>query len=138
MDFSKIIAVISAFVLIVCLVLSMITLVVLRNAVAENGQLQAEAKSLLNDLNTTADKFEDHLVLKQEEPTEIPVDADAEIFVLREFEGKLGVYDESGVMLHWVELDLALLPQSERQALSEGITVEGRMALLSYLLDYGE
>ena len=138
MDFSKLIAVISAFVLIVCLVLSMTTLVVLRNAVAENGQLQEEAKGLLNDLNSTADKLEDNMnvVLEQEEREELPVDANAEIFVLREFEGKIAVYDEGGTMLHWVDTNLALLPTSERQALSEGITVEGRTALLSCLLDY--
>ena len=138
MDFSKIIAVISAFVLIVCLVLSMTTLVVLRNAVAENGQLQDEAKSLLQDLNTTADKLEDNLVLDQEEHEEIPVGIDAEFFVLREFEGKIGIYDENGIMLHWVEVDLNLLPKSERQVLSDGITIEGRKTLLSYLLDYAE
>ena len=138
MDFSKLIAVISAFVLIVCLVLSMTTLVVLRNAVAENEQIQANAKSLLEDMNVTANKLETNAntLLKEDSQGDIPVGADAEIFVLREFEGKIAVYDENGTMLHWVDANLALLPTSERQALSEGITVEGRTALLSCLLDY--
>ena len=140
MDFSKLIAVISAFVLIVCLVLSMTTLVVLRNAVDENRQLQVEAQALLNDLDDTSNKLETNVntVLKEDAQDEIPVGADAELFLLRAFEGKIGIYDESGVMLHWIEIDLNLLPASERQALSDGITIEGRKALLSYLLDYAE
>ena len=138
MDFSKLIAVISAFVLVVCLVLSMTTLVVLRNAVAENEQIQANAKSLLEDMSVTANKLETNANawLDDEEKEDIPTHADTETFILREFEGKIAIYDEGGTMLHWVDVNLALLPTSERQALSEGITVEGRTALLSCLLDY--
>lgn len=138
MVFSKLIALISTFVLIVCLVLSMTTLVVLRNAVAENEQVQNEAKELINDLSASVDKLEaaTTATLKNNEEDDVPTGADAEIFTLCEYEGKIAVYDASGVMLHWLDVDLSLLPKSERAALAEGIEVESRTALFSYLQDY--
>lgn len=138
MDFSKLMAIISTFTLIVCLVLSITTLVVLRNAVEENEQIQHEAKTLINDLNTSVDKLEAtaNSSLKDDQQQEIPVNAEAEIFTLREHEGKIAVYTKDGIMLHWVNVNLNLLPGSERAALAEGIEVESRQSLFSYLQDY--
>jgi hypothetical protein len=138
MDFSKIIAVISAFVLIVCLVLSMTTLVVLRNAVAENGQVQKEARTLVDELNVSVERLETTTdsALKNENQSDVPTGADPERFTLREYEGKIAVYAEDGVILHWVNVNLDLLPKNERAALKEGVEVEGVASLLSHLQDY--
>lgn len=138
MDFSKLMAVISAFVLIVCLVLSITTLVVLRNAVAENGLIQEDAKSLIGELNTSVDRLESTTNSQLENTTdeELPVNADTERFTIREYEGKIAIFTEDGRMLHWLDVDLSLLPKNEREALAEGIEVKSRASLLSYLQDY--
>lgn len=138
MDFSKLTALISAFVLIVCLVLAMTTLVVLRNAVAENEQVQNEAKTLIDDLGASVDKLEStsRESFKDETGKDIPTNVNTERFTLREYEGSIAIYDETGTMLHWLSVNLSLLPQSERNALAEGIEIEGRSSLISCLQDY--
>ena len=140
MDFSKIFAIISTFVLIVCLTLSITTLVVLRNAIDENSQMQLQAERLLGDLNISVDKLDSavnsELSLDETGQADLPTNAKAETFSIREYNGKIAVYNADGTMIHWVDVNTALLPLEERKALTEGIEVQTWDALISCLQDY--
>ncbi len=135
MDFSKIFAIISSFVLIVCLTLCITTLVVLRNAIDENETLQADAVRLVKELDTSVDKL-DTVIADNQAQGDLPTNAAAEIFSIRECNGKIAVYNDDGVMLHWVDVNTALLPAGERTALAQGIEVQGWESVISCLQDY--
>ena len=140
MDFSKIFAIISTFVLIVCLTLSITTLVILRNAIDENEQLQVEADRLLDDLNASVDKLDTTVNTKppsnQTEQEDVLTNAEAEVFSVREYNGKIAIYNADGAMIHWVDVNTALLPIGERTALEQGIEIQTWDSLISYLQDY--
>lgn len=139
MDFSKLFALVSTFVLIVCLTLSMTTLVVLRNAIDENSQMQAEAQGFLDDLNTAVDKLDSAAVNSPSDQTgqeDLPTNADTEVFSIREYNGKIAVYNADGAMIHWVDVNTALLPTEERSALKDGVEVQSWEAMVSCLQDY--
>jgi len=139
MDFSKLFALISTFVLIVCLTLSMTTLVVLRNAIDENSQMQAEAQGFLDDLNTAVERLDSAAIDPPSDQTgkeDVPTNVSAEVYSIREYNGKIAVYNADGAMIHWVDVNTALLPSEERSALKDGIEVQSWEAMASCLQDY--
>ena len=140
MDFSKLFAIISTFVLIVCLTLSITTLVVLRNAIDENTQMQTQAERLLDNLNTSVDKLDfaanAELPSDKTDQEDILTNTTPESFSIREYNGKIAVYNADGNMIHWVDVNTSLLPTDERAALAEGIEVQTWDAMVSCLQDY--
>lgn len=51
------------------------------------------------------------------------VDAPAEVYVIRAYNGIIGVFDADGLLIKTVNTAMSTLPVSDREALEEGITV---------------
>ena len=140
MDISKFFAIIGSFLLIVCLTLSITTLVVLRNAIDENEQMQGNAAQLIDQLNASVNRFDTTVnadVTDSEDTLEdLPTNAKTEQFWVREYNGKIAVYNTEGNMIHWADTNVSLLPAKDREALAAGIEVESMERLIALLEDY--
>ncbi len=136
MDMGKVFTALGAFLLAVCLVLSITTLTVLRNAIDEGRQIQREAEALMDVLSGSVDKLEDSVeVIKPVEDTPVDTPAEEPIFILRTVNGKPGIFNEEGQMLHWIDLSVELLPTSDRALLEQGLRIEGIQKLLQTIED---
>ena len=139
MDTSKILLIICAFALIVCLTLCITTLAVLRNAVAENGTLQSEATVLVQKLDECVDRL-DEVTPEQNASIEVSGGTDttdtAEGFCLRESNGSIGVYTTDGYLVKLLDVSVSTLPFAARQALQKGITVGSWEELIGLIQDY--
>jgi hypothetical protein len=63
-------------------------------------------------------------------------ETDEEIFVLREYEGVIGVFDSSGVLVDIINVQVISLPEADRRMLESGIYAFSRGELLSLIEDY--
>lgn len=138
MDMIKFLAVISSFILMVCLVLALTSLVSLRHAVAESTAAQAEAQSVVDGLNDYLEQLR-----AEEDPSEptLPAGASPESplgdkLLVREINGYVGVYSSDGYMIRLLDVRVDSLPKREREALAVGIEVASWEALEALLLDY--
>jgi hypothetical protein len=139
MDISKLLAVLCCFVLIVCLTLSITTLVVLRNAVAENGALQNEAEALVAELNGCVDVLNQSIEQETSVPTvndTTKTDVLSDAFCIREVNGKIGVYTSDGYLIRLLEVNVDTLPQKDREALKKGIVINSWRELIAIIQDY--
>ena len=138
MDASKILLVICAFALIVCLTLCITTLAVLRNAVAENGTLQSEATVLVERLDGCVERLDGYT----SEDGSIEVSGGAEAskketgFCLRENNGSIGVYTIDGYLIKILDVSPNTLPKAAREALQKGVTVGSWEELIGLMQDY--
>ena len=135
MDMTKLFGVICTFLLIVCLVFSITSLTSLRNALAENDALQAQAEELNAQLDLCIaqlnKKLEEHFL-----PTASTTTENEPTLYLREANGRVGVYTQAGELLYAVEGSSLTLPPVEREALVRGIEVHGWDELLTLIRDY--
>ena len=137
MDISKLFTAICSLVLIVCLTLSITTLVVLRNAIDENKQVQNEAERLVDELDQSLVRLENSVNKNADTDKELPANAStSESYVIRAYNGKIGAYTSSGSLIYLIDYDVSLLPKSARGALEKGIEVESLEALQQILMDY--
>ena len=135
MDISKLIAIICAFLLIVCLAFAITSIASLRNALEENDALQEQAAAL----NARLDDCVDQLNLQLEQhftPTVATPSTSEPTLYLRESDGRVGVYTSEGELLYAVEISALSLPPAEREALAKGIEVHGFRELLNLIRDY--
>lgn len=141
MRLSKVFFVLGVGVLAVCLVLSITTLQVLRNAISENGLIQENAYSLVGELNgcvralgelsTPSVPVEEEG--KGEEAKE--VSASAERYWLRANGRKIGLYNAEGRLLKLLDLPLDSLPASAREELAKGVSLSSLEELFDLLRD---
>ena len=142
MDMSKIFTVICCFILIVCLTLCISTLVVLRNSIAENEAVQNDALELVQNLDASLENMNQTLK-EHDESISVSVDDDRpviqlESFVIRQINGKIGVYTSDGILLRVLDISLDMLPRRDREMLTEGITVGSLKELMALIQDYTE
>ena len=139
MRLSKVFMFLSAGVLAVCLVLSITTLQVLRNAVSENGRIQENAYSLVEDLSGCVRALGDlpspALPVDTEEPGKESIDvaARAESYWLRSVGGKIGLYNAGGKLLELFSIPVDALPLSLREELKNGILLSSLEEALELL-----
>ena len=140
MDASKILLVICAFALIVCLTLCITTLAVLRNAVAENGTLQSEATALVERLDGCVERLDGYTPEAEDGSIEVSGGADTSKvekgFCLRESNGSIGVYTTDGYLIKVLDVSPSTLPKTAREALQKGITVGSWEELIGMIQDY--
>ena len=138
MDMIKFLAVISSFILMVCLVLALTSLVSLRHAVAESTAVQAEAQGVVDDLNDyleqlRAEEDADEPTLPAGASTDPPL---GDRLLVREVNGYVGVYSTDGYLIRLLDVRVDSLPKPDREALASGIEVASWEALEALLLDY--
>ena len=140
MGLSKLFLFLGVGVLAVCLVLSITTLQVLRNAIEENDLIQENAYSLVGELNgcvRTLGELSTPTVpvdTEQDEPAKEVV-ATADRYWLRTSGDKIGLYNAEGKLLKLVEIPLDSLPASTRKELSRGISLSSLEELFDLLRD---
>ena len=136
MDISRIISVMCVFLLSVCLILSIGTLTVLRNAVDESNRACREAQAFLE---TMGDQ------LKESEPpsedaevdNSIPADVLYEQFCMREVNGRIAIYTADGYLIRLLDVSVKTLPEADQAALREGICVSSWKEILALMQDFG-
>ncbi|MBE6633307.1 MAG: hypothetical protein E7620_03070 [Ruminococcaceae bacterium] len=125
MELSRISALLCICLLSLCLVLSVCTAMVLRSTLHETQQIR-ETASLLAD--TSVD-------LSTEENEDLPAAAPPKGYLLRECNGRIYAYTETGEPIREFDVIVALLPQADRQALTEGILLADWSEVLGVIQD---
>lgn len=142
MDHTKLMTILCAFLLLVCLMLSIIALTVMRNAVDESLALREKTHLLLNALE---DSVEAMAALDRESeaegrPSSPTVDKEETAFfeglIVRAENGHVGVYSQSGELLRVLDIDISALPEKDRALLEKGIEVGSWRELLALIQDY--
>lgn len=140
MDHTKLMTILCAFLLLVCLVLSIIALTVMRNAVEESRGLREKTHLLLNALE---DSVEAMAALDREtEEAPIPPASDKEEtpffdgLIVRIENGHVGVYTKGGELLRVLDIDPSALPKKDRDLLEAGIEIGSWKELLALIRDY--
>lgn len=142
MDHTKLMTILCAFLLLVCLVLSIIALTVMRNAVEESRGLREKTHLLLNALE---DSVEAMAALDRETETEeaqLPPASDKEEtpffdgLIVRIENGHVGVYTKGGELLRVLDIDPSALPKKDRDLLEAGIEIGSWKELLALIRDY--
>lgn len=140
MGLSKLFLFLGVGVLAVCLVLSITTLQVLRNAISENDLIQENAYSLVGELNGCVRALGELSTptvpakTEQDEPAKEVV-ASVERYWLRASGDKIGLYNAEGKLLKLVEIPLTSLPASMREELSRGVSLSSLEELFELLRD---
>ena len=136
MELSKIFAVLCAFLLVICLALSITTLVVMRNAVAETTAWEGRAAALVTTLDACVSAIRaenDQAVIAPIEPDD-PLDDSG--FFLRAVGDRIGVFTADGYRVSMTEVETATLPQEERAQLEAGIYAKSWAELMLLMQDY--
>ena len=138
MDATKIFCVLCAFLLIICISLSIASVVVLEQFSTENQKWQSLATALLDNQYTIASDLSDKEKNPPLESAEETIDADVlyNRLCVREINGKIGVYSEDGYLIRTVNVATKTLPTREQEALKRGIYVNSWKELLSLIQDY--
>ncbi len=137
MEISKIFAVLCAFLLIICLVLSITALVVMRNAVAETTVWEERAA----DLVATLDACISDLKAEQEQAVIAPLEPeDTQMpesgFFLRTSGDRIAVFTADGYLVTVSEVKCSTLPSTERERLKTGIYAKTWAELMLLMQDY--
>lgn len=137
MNWTRLILILCVFLLCACLVFAVTALTVLRNAVAETGQVRNEAQSMLDGMKNV-------LLKKQEPETNSPDTANAQQvgvlydrFFVRDAGGQVAVYTASGELVRLTDIPVSSLPSADREALREGIHFTSWKEVLALLEDFG-
>ena len=109
MNWTRLILILCVFLLCACLVFAVTALTVLRNAVAETGQVRNEAQSMLDGMKNV-------LLKKQEPETNSPDTANAQQvgvlydrFFVRDAGGQVAVYTASGELVRLTDIPVSSL-----------------------------
>lgn len=83
--------------------------------------------------------FTSNMVSSQEsESSQLPVSVIPERYILKEYQGYIGVFEEGkDTPLKIIETEVALLPETDQAQLEEGIVVVGKEELARITEDYG-
>jgi len=136
MDTSKILMILCAFILVVCLTMCITTLVVLRNAIAENESIQTGSMILMEELDDCLSRLEE----KNDEENSIPTVGDggeeAYFFLLRATENGIGIYSADGYLIQLLDISPLTLPAADRLILEKGLKVSSWQEMISLIEDY--
>lgn len=137
---SKILNILCAFLLMVCLCISVTTLCSLRNALDEHQQLRENAEQLLRELDQSVlvmNAIADPPAEEPNVPQEPLTDETQEhtVYRIRSVGQSIGVYAEDGTLLRVLDVNPKTLPMDIQQILHEGMTISSREELLGFLQD---
>lgn len=137
MNRTRIILILCVFLLCACLVFAVTALTVLRNAVAETEQVRRDAQSMLDDMEDVLRQARTDSQKQPEESRDArQVGVLYDRFCIRESNGRVAVYTESGELVRLTDILTATLPRSDRDALRNGIRFTSWKEVLSLLQDW--
>ena len=73
---------------------------------------------------------------KSQESEDSGDEKENEDWVLKAYQGKIGVFDRDGTLIEVLDVYLYTLPKTDQRLLEEGIEVHSRKALLALIEDY--
>ena len=88
------------------------------------------------DLTLPTDTKEDQTDTAIDNTTPCDNDATAH-YILRETEGKIGVYTPNNTLIHILDIPVLSLPTADRRMLAEGISISSEQELNEIIQDYG-
>ena len=142
MDTTKLFTILCAFLLLISLVLSITTLVIMRHALDETAAWQKEASAVVGSLSTLGSILKDPPstdVSEDPPPNEEP-SADVNIlynrFLLKETDGRVGVYSEDGYLIRTIDVQVSTLPKEARDALKKGMVFNSWRELIALIENY--
>ena len=124
------------FLLAVCLIFSISTLTVLRNAVDESNRACREAQDFLEKMGDQLKEIESP-VEDAEVDNSIPTDVLYEQFCMREVNGRIAIYTVDGYLIRLLDVSVKTLPEADQAALREGICVSSWKEILALMQDFG-
>ncbi len=133
MESYRILSVILLLLLSVCLICSVASLTVLRRTVKEADSIRSEAESLLEELK----KPTEEPVESDTDQDSIAVDVLCQSFCMRENGGKIAIYTADGELVRILDLAVDTLPERDRIALQNGISLSSWKEVLALIEDYG-
>lgn len=136
MDAPKALTLLTAMILIVCLVLSITSLVALRHAVDESAALRLETQRLTDELESCIEAWKENEVSSDDSLPTVGTTPPTPCYSIRSIDNKIAIYTEDGALVQVLDVDPDSLPAADRAALADGIEVEGWQAVLSRIADY--
>ncbi len=81
-----------------------------------------------------------YVYVTEEATTAAPTETEAEEegWFLRAYQGKIGIFSESGNLINIIDTNIKTLPQADRILLEEGIYTRDRAQLYAWIEDYSE
>ena len=58
------------------------------------------------------------------------------IWLIREYEGRIGIFDEDGTLLDMIDIYVKTLPETDKRLLKDGIRITSEQALRAIIEDY--
>ncbi len=74
----------------------------------------------------------DHECDTEKDPTE------ERVWIIREYEGRIGVFSEDGALLDVIDIYTKTLPETDKNLLREGIRITSEQALRAIIEDYSD
>ena len=135
MEPSKMLTLLTALILAVCLVLSITALISLRHAVEEGTQLRAQVVRLQSELESCIEVWKELPTDTADPPTEDATESEP-IYLARANGDQLAIYGRDGALVALFDLNVDTLPAADREALRVGIELHGQKAVQDLLADY--
>ena len=93
-------------------------------------------KSKIAPTKTIYEKQYVYVEVSQTTPETTQIDSPCSVWLVKEYFGQIGVFDDSGSLISVIEIYTKTLPETDRNLLREGISVNSREALESLIEDY--
>lgn len=77
-----------------------------------------------------------YVVKDEPQGTETEAQNTEKIYTVREYMGKIGIFDENGTLIKVLEVYVKTLPEADKRILEEGFDVVGEKQLNSIIEDY--
>lgn len=141
MDIPKVFTLLCAFMLIICIVLTVTCAMILKNTVEETEKWQLRTQNILDSVEV----FQNNNALNGDTQTEPPTKEDcpsteADIlynkFYIREENGKIAIYCDEGQLIRVLDVPVKLLSSKDQKKLREGIRVNSWNELIALIQDY--
>lgn len=123
MEHSKKHEIFSAVLLILIITASIILTFICVTLYTQIEDLHSETKKLEKSIQSLSASYEESIL-------------EEDIFILKEYNGYIGVFDESSVLVDVINVQIKSLPEADRNMLRTGIYAFSRNELISLIEDY--
>ena len=145
MSIGRVFMILCGMILAVCLVFSVSALTVLRTAVAETDRVRKSAQEMVERLEENEKNASEALPVQgkadetesESEPESSGAETASAGYLLRECNGKIGIFTADGDLIRMEETSVETLPPRDREALQNGIPAKDWREVLSLLQDLG-
>lgn len=113
---------------------SVMLLILIAAVATAKSNNASSVETIINDRIST-----EYIYINKNESisSELPLDSKAqEIYLIKEYMGKIGIFDSDGALVDVIEVYTKTLPEADRRLLGEGFEVIGKTQLNAIIEDY--